>query len=90
MDQSMKENFNLMIFTGLEHIHGLTIEFIKVNGIKIKCMERVVLNGRMGSLIKVITLRIKNMDRGSSSGLMDESTLVTGKMENKMELGYII
>ncbi len=52
MDLSTKEILPATMFMDMEHIHGLIIEFILVNGVRIKCMVREKLSGQMVNHMK--------------------------------------
>ena len=60
------------------------VEGMKDNGKKIKCMEKVYINGLMvGNMMEVIQM-IKNMVMECICGLMVEGTKENGKMVYKM------
>ena len=73
-------NFNL----------GMMAENMKVNEIKIKCMEKVFLHGRMEEFIMENIIWIKKKDMVYFIGLMAEKIEEIGKMENKMVKVFIL
>ena len=73
-------NFNL----------GMMAENMKVNEIKIKCMEKVFLHGRMEEFIMENIIWIKKKDMVYFIGLMAENIEEIGKMENKMVKVFIL
>ena len=78
-----------MTFMGMVPIVGQMEEFMKVNGTKIKCMEKDWLNGRTGNHMMGNILKIKSREMERLFGMMEESTLGIGIMADKMELDNI-
>ena len=68
----------------LESTTGVTVEYIKVTGLIIKCMERENLLGQMARNTSVNIRMIKKKDLEFSFGLMEENTKAAGKMVNNM------
>ena len=62
----------------------MTVEYIKVTGLIIKCMERENLLGQMARNTSVNIRMIKKKDLEFSFGLMEENTKAAGKMVNNM------
>lgn len=60
-----------------------------VNGKITQCMEKEYINGMMEENIKANIKMIRNMGKVYFIGQMEVNSKETGKMENKMELGFI-
>lgn len=70
--QCIKETSIIMIFKVSEHIHGVIKENMKVNGIKIKCMDKEKFRGKMAEIMKENIKMIKSMDMEYLTGQMEE------------------
>jgi hypothetical protein len=81
----MREILIIMIFMVLEFISGAMTEFMKENGIGIKCRGKEKFNGATEDNTKETILRIKNRATGFLSGVTEENMRATGSKANNME-----
>ena len=81
--------FTKTIFKAKVYIIGQTAVNIQEIGLTIKCMVMVSSHGQMAEDMKVIILKIKSTDMESFTGLITETIMVVGQMENKMVLVFI-
>lgn len=84
MDPYTQGNFSKMKFLVLVSMCGLMVKRILVNGLKIKCMAMVNLNGRTESNILVSLKTINAKAKEPLLGAMAVFTRVTGVMASNM------
>lgn len=86
---SMMDNGQKIRLMDQEFINGQMEDNILDNGRIIICMEEGFTHGKMGEDMKVSTITIGSMEMVNILGLMEESILVNGLMENNMAREYI-
>lgn len=84
MGHPILESFTTTIFMVKEFTLGQTIEFMKVNGDQIKCMEKEHLHGPMEENMWENMLKIRKEDMESLYGQMEDAIVENGLMESSM------
>ena len=62
MDQSTRASLKKISFKAKDRCFGPITNITRVNGKKIKWMEKELLNGQMGEFMSENIIRIRNMD----------------------------
>lgn len=86
MAPTLMESSRTIISTVKEYIIGAMEEDMRETGAITRCMEWDYLHGATEENMRVNTLTIKKKGRVHSHGLMGESILEAGKMENNMAM----
>ena len=89
MEVLIKENLQIITFTGMGYTYGQIRGSMKEIGRAIKCKVKEFLPGAMGGSTRETILMIKNRVKESSHGLMEDSTREDGMMGSNMVMESI-
>jgi hypothetical protein len=85
MEVLIPDNFQIMKYQVLENMSGQMVKCMKVNGTRIRCMDKDYLFGEMENATRDNSPMTKEKVEEPSYGRMAASMRVIGKMGNNME-----